>query len=448
MVWRRRSKAVAHLGDGVQVAGDGGERGDLRDVGDVGRGVRLEVGRGLDDVLRADDPAHPPAGHRVRLGDAVDDDALVAQLGHDRGQRGELRVAVDEVLVDLVGQHPQAVLDGPAADRLGLGLAVDGAGRVGRGDEEDDLGALGAGRLQLLDGDPVAGGLVGDDLDRDTAGEPDRLRVGGPVRRRDDDLVARVEDRGEGLVDRLLAAVGHQDLRRRRPRSRSRAASSRRSRPSARAARRPGCSGGTSGCGRPRPRPRRCSPGVGKSGSPAPKPITGRPAALRALALASTARVADSEIAPTRAETRRSVGGVAALMGPIVPDRKHARHAGFTTEPDCDGRTARSAICVARPLGRFCSTTGRWTTYTHTSLAFSGRSPVHTVHSVGCGTLGDAQRVVAQLVEHWSPKPAVGGSSPSGPATHTFARMCAHVRTAMHRRAAQPGAARPRPGIR
>src|SRR4029079_4382976 len=67
-------------------------------------------------------------------------------------------------------------------------------------------------RLQLLDGDPVAGRLVGDDLHRDTAGQPDRLRVRGPVRRRDDDLVARVEDRGEGLVDRLLAAVGHQDL--------------------------------------------------------------------------------------------------------------------------------------------------------------------------------------------------------------------------------------------
>ena len=33
--------------------------------------------------------------------------------------------------------------------------------------------------------------------------------------------------------------------------------------------------------------------GVGKSGSPAPKPITAFPAALRALALAATARVAD-----------------------------------------------------------------------------------------------------------------------------------------------------------
>src|SRR5579859_3036066 len=47
-------------------------------------------------------------------------------------------------------------------------------------------------------------------------------------------------------------------------------------------------------------------PGVGKSGSPAPKPITGRPAALSALALASTASVADSVIAPTRREMRRA----------------------------------------------------------------------------------------------------------------------------------------------
>src|SRR3954470_8427191 len=46
--------------------------------------------------------------------------------------------------------------------------------------------------------------------------------------------------------------------------------------------------------------------GVGKSGSPAPKPITGSPAAFSALALASTARVADSAMAATRAEMRCS----------------------------------------------------------------------------------------------------------------------------------------------
>src|SRR3954447_25503383 len=42
--------------------------------------------------------------------------------------------------------------------------------------------------------------------------------------------------------------------------------------------------------------------GVGKSGSPAPNPITGSPAALSALAFASTANVADSAMAATRWE--------------------------------------------------------------------------------------------------------------------------------------------------
>ena len=50
--------------------------------------------------------------------------------------------------------------------------------------------------------------------------------------------------------------------------------------------------------------------GVGKSGSPAPKPMTGSPAALSALALASTASVADSAMAATRWLTRARVRGV------------------------------------------------------------------------------------------------------------------------------------------
>src|SRR6478609_1206553 len=44
--------------------------------------------------------------------------------------------------------------------------------------------------------------------------------------------------------------------------------------------------------------------GVGKPGSPAPNPMTFSPAAFSALALASTARVADSAMAPTRSDTR------------------------------------------------------------------------------------------------------------------------------------------------
>src|SRR4029079_16270249 len=47
--------------------------------------------------------------------------------------------------------------------------------------------------------------------------------------------------------------------------------------------------------------------GVGKSGSPAPKPITFSPFAFSALALASTARVADSAMAARRADVRFTV---------------------------------------------------------------------------------------------------------------------------------------------
>ena len=177
--------------------------------------MRLQVGGGLDHVGRADQPPDPPAGHRVGLGHAVDDHGLLGELRHRLQDRGEARVAVDQVLVDLVGEDPQAVLQGPAADRLDLLGAVDRAGRVRRRDEQQHLGALGPGRLQLLHRGQVAGGLVGDHVDRHAAGQLDRLGVGGPVRGRHDDLVAGVQQGREGVVDGLLAAVGDQYLVRR-----------------------------------------------------------------------------------------------------------------------------------------------------------------------------------------------------------------------------------------
>jgi hypothetical protein len=67
---------------------------------------------------------------------------------------------------------------------------------------------------------------------------------------------------------------------------------------------------------------------VGKSGSPAPNPITGRPAALSAFALASTARVADSVIAATRRETR-------SVMAPIVAERAAALFRRFDLRGGC-----------------------------------------------------------------------------------------------------------------
>ena len=68
------------------------------------------------------------------------------------------------------------------------------------------------GGFELLHRDQVVLLRAGENLNRDTAREPDGLRVGGPERRGNNHFVARIHQRGERVVHGLLAAVGHQYL--------------------------------------------------------------------------------------------------------------------------------------------------------------------------------------------------------------------------------------------
>ena len=116
------------------------------------------------------------------------------------------------MLVDLIGDDPDAVLSRPPADRRHLLGCVDGPGRVGRGDEDEQLGARGACGLQLLHRGAVSAGFVGVDDDGRATRELDGLGVRRPVWRGEDRLVAGVEECGERVVEGLLAAVGDEDL--------------------------------------------------------------------------------------------------------------------------------------------------------------------------------------------------------------------------------------------
>ena len=87
---------------------------------------------------------------------------------------------VGQVLINLVGHHPQALRGGPLGDRSGLLERVDSAGRVGGRNEDQHPGALRAGGLQLFHRDQVAlGPRTGEDLDP----EPRRPRHGRSVLR-------------------------------------------------------------------------------------------------------------------------------------------------------------------------------------------------------------------------------------------------------------------------
>src|SRR5690606_851896 len=112
------------------------------------------------------------------------------------------------MLIDFVGHYPQALGSSPLADLANLLRGVDRTGWIRRGDEQQHLGAFGQYRLELLDGDLVALLGAGEDRNGFAAGKLDGLRIGGPVRSRNDDLVAWIKQGCESVVHRLLAAIG------------------------------------------------------------------------------------------------------------------------------------------------------------------------------------------------------------------------------------------------
>ena len=83
--------------------------------------------------------------------------------------------SVGQVLVDLVGDHPDAVLDRPLADRLDGGRRIDRTRRVVGADEEQHLRSPCTGLLELVDRDLEAALGVRVDDHRYAAGQRDRL---------------------------------------------------------------------------------------------------------------------------------------------------------------------------------------------------------------------------------------------------------------------------------
>ena len=90
----------------------GTERGSLGDVGNVRRRVALEVGAGLDDIGRADEPADAPAGHVVGLGEGVElqgDFPGPVQLG-DGVEAVDIKEALGQPAVELLANAPVLVV--------------------------------------------------------------------------------------------------------------------------------------------------------------------------------------------------------------------------------------------------------------------------------------------------------------------------------------------------
>src|SRR5215207_3679404 len=81
-------------------------RGPLRYARRARGLLPLDEVHGLDELLGARGVADAPPGHRISLGDAVHGQRALVQRRLDLGRGDELEVAVDEVLVHVVGKYP------------------------------------------------------------------------------------------------------------------------------------------------------------------------------------------------------------------------------------------------------------------------------------------------------------------------------------------------------
>ena len=124
-----------------------------------------------------------------------------------------LLAVVNQLFIDFVGDDVEALLHRQLRDARQLLAVPDAAVRIVRRVENQRLGALGdVGREILRLGDEALL-HVALHQHRHAADDAHDFRIGNPARRRDDDLVSGVHNRGQRGVDGEFRAVGDDHLR-------------------------------------------------------------------------------------------------------------------------------------------------------------------------------------------------------------------------------------------
>jgi len=127
---------------------DGGVLGDGRRAHDR---ILVDLAHGRQQVFGRGSPAQPPAGHGVRLAHPAQDDG--ALLHPRQGGEVDMLHAVDQPVVDLVGDDQQVMPGGDGRDLLQPGAGHHRAGRVVGVADQDGPGAGGDGRFHYRPGD-------------------------------------------------------------------------------------------------------------------------------------------------------------------------------------------------------------------------------------------------------------------------------------------------------
>ncbi len=191
----------------------GRHRRFLRDGGSRRRHLPLHFVAGRRDFGGRGDITDTPACHREPLGNAVHDNHAVFEF-RELGETLERAVERDEFVNFVRKDIHLRVFFQHIGQRLQFGLGIDHARRVARAVENQKFGFWRNGRFQLSRRNLEVGFDRGAHLYRRTFHKLDHFRIRYPIRRGDDDLVAGIHHGQQHIDERMLAAVGDDNLAR------------------------------------------------------------------------------------------------------------------------------------------------------------------------------------------------------------------------------------------
>ncbi len=175
--------------------------------------LRLDRRHRLDQLGGTAGITDAPAGHAIGFRHPVHRQRAVVQFRLDLRRRGEDEVVIDQMLVHIVGHHPDMrVLHQHVGDRLQLGARIGGAGRVRRRAKDDPFGLRRDRLFQRIGLQLEAVRGRAHHRHRFAAGERHHFRIAHPIGRGDDDLVAGIDGGHQRVVEHLLAAGPDDDL--------------------------------------------------------------------------------------------------------------------------------------------------------------------------------------------------------------------------------------------
>ena len=202
---------IVHRLVGLVLAREGGQRRLLRHGRRVRRGVRLERRHRPRDGHRRDAPADTPAGHRVRLGDAINHDQILARRRHFERRLGT--AFVGDASIDLVSEHPPSLVGRKIENGRELITRIHGAGGIAGRIEHQPLRARRRGGRQLGGRHFQVVRFVTEDRHRHRPRQFHHLVVARPRRRRNQHLVTGAKAAHTGVVQRLLRTRRHHHFR-------------------------------------------------------------------------------------------------------------------------------------------------------------------------------------------------------------------------------------------